>query len=292
MLTLWYGAAMPLAPRTLSEYRAALKRLGAETQPGSFDGIRNVVALPRDIPSENWEHLTNSGRLVMRAAIRWAYAEAGQSALGKEVAEQIQLQKEVKRVKQNPTRADVDAFVAAVKSYPAPWREILLLCVSLGLRREELLTLPRAAVEKALKSDDEIIRFVRKGSIEDELPIGHVKNQLKALLREPAILGGDAQPGVKAPKWEFLWQLIGSSYRSAYERLKRHVTKIALEAGCSSHWTPHVMRHAFASEMARDGASLPAIQEALNHASYQTTLRYVHVDARDLTKWMKPRGDE
>lgn len=284
---------MPLAPRTLTEYRAALRRLSGHSSFGSLDAEIGDPhrALPQYVPPEAWQHLTNSGRLVMRAAIRWAYSEAGQVDLGKQVAEQIPLQKEVRRVKKNPTRADVDLFVAVAKDRPAPWREVLLIGVSLGFRREEMLMLDREAIETAI-SGDKILRFIRKGSLEDELPISHVVTQFKVLLRQPKILGHGAKLGKHAPEWEYLWEVIGTSFRSAYERLKRNVRNVAKEAGCSTHWTPHVMRHAFASEMARDGASLPAIQEALNHASYQTTLRYVHVDATDLEKWMKPRGGE
>ena len=133
---------------------------------------------------------------------------------------------------------------------------------------------------------------MRKGSIEDEMPITHIVTQLKVLLRQPVVLGRGAALDTEAPEWEFICMLQARATRAAYERLKRTVKSVAKRAGCSSDWTPHVMRHAFASEMARDGASLPAIQEALNHASYQTSLRYIHVDAADLEKWMKPRGGE
>ena len=284
---------MPLAPRTLNEYRAALRRLGQRGARSAFgDPNSSTGQLPDLIPVEAWQHLTNSGRLVMRAALRWAYKEAGQDELGKRVAEQIPFVKEVRRVKQNPTRADVDLFAAAARNLPAPWRDLLLIGISMGFRREELLTLPREAIEKALRSEDKILRFVRKGSIEDEMPIVHIIPQLRALLRQPAVLGAGAQLDDEAPEWDHLWQVIGTSYRAAYEKLLRKVRSVAKSAGCSSEWTPHVMRHAFASEMARDGASLPAIQEAMNHASYQTSLRYIHVDAADLQKWMKPRGGE
>ncbi|MFZ2152055.1 MAG: site-specific integrase [Minisyncoccia bacterium] len=227
----------------------------------------------------------------MRAAIRWAYSDVGQEALGKQVAEQIVLQKEVRRVKANPTRADVEAFVSGAKGLEHPWRELLIVGVSIGLRREELLTLDRHAIEKSM-SGDKILRFIRKGALEHELPVEHVLPQFKALLRLPASRGRGASLDAEASEWEVLWQVAGSSYRAAYEKLKRKVKSVAKAAGCSSEWTPHVMRHAFASEMVRDGASLPHVQEALNHSSYQTSLRYIHVDAADLKPWMKPRGGE
>jgi site-specific recombinase XerD len=278
---------MPLAPRTLSEYRAALKRIGGHAPAfGSLDAGR----LPQVIQPVVWQHLANSGRLVLRAAIRWAYTEAGQEALGKEIAGQIELKKEIRRVKKNPTRADVDLFIAAAKNIAAPWRELLLIGVAMGFRREELLLLERSAIEKAIKGE-KILRFVRKGMIEGDLPITHCEAQFKALLRQPATLGRGAALDQHADEWLHVWEIVGTSYRAAYERLKRIVKKTAKDAGCSSEWTPHSMRHAFASEMARDGAEVYAIAAALNHSSWQTSQRYVHIDAADLQKWMKPRGD-
>jgi site-specific recombinase XerD len=283
---------MPLAPRTLNEYRGALKRLGAPvTERSNFGDLAATGGLPQMIAPEAYEHLTNSGRLMLRAALRWAYTEAGQEEFGKQVAAQIELRKELRVVKKNPSHDDTERFVERAKDLDSPWREILLIGVAVGFRREELLTLPREAVESAVKSEDKLIRFVRKGSVEGELPIHHVLTQFKVLLRQPVLLGSDAALGKNSPQWEIMWQILGSSFRSAYERLKRKVSSVAIEAGCSSHWTPHVMRHAFASEMARDGATLPFIQRALSHASYQTSLRYVHMDAVDLRKFMKPRGD-
>jgi site-specific recombinase XerD len=277
---------MPLSPRTVSEYLAALRRLGSPVDNlTSFGDLAEAGELPQVPDKAKWEHLTNSGRLVMRAALRWAYAEAGQAEAGKAVAEQIPLQKEVRRVKQNPTHEDITKFLAEVQELESPWREVFLICVAVGFRREELLLLDRPSIQQALKSKGQILRFVRKGSLEAELPIGHVAAQFKTLLRCHGV--GDPGLNIKPKAWDTLWEALGPTYRAAYERLKRKLSTVAKKAGCSSHWTPHVMRHAFASELARDGANIAVIQRALNHASYQTSLRYIHVDAADLTKYMK-----
>lgn len=282
---------MTLAARTLDEYRAALRRLGSPVEAdASFGDLAETGGLPREIDPKSWQHLTNSGRLVMRASIRWAYAEAGLVDEGKAIAEQITLQKEVRRLKQNPTHDDVTKFVTFVQDIETPWREVLLIGVAVGFRREELLLLDRPAIAAALKSKEQILRFVRKGSLEAELPIGHVANQFKVLLKQTSTRGADATLNVKAEPWTYLWEALGTSYRAAYERLKRKLATVSKQAGCSSKWTPHMMRHAFASELARDGANIAIIQRALNHASYQTSLRYVHVDAADLTKFMKEPG--
>lgn len=62
--------------------------------------------------------------------------------------------------------------------------------------------------------------------------------------------------------------------------------RLALVAAASSHLqgpvrvlTPHVLRHACASGLYRDGVDLMAIQQLLGHRWLTTTMRYVHVAA-------------
>jgi site-specific recombinase XerD len=280
---------MPLAPRTLAEYRAALRRLGTPVESLNF-GSFNPEMLPQQVSPASWEHLGNSARLMFRAAIRWAWTEAGSPETGEAVAATIPLKHEVKRIKKYPTREEVQRFLDVARGLPSPERDLLLFDVALGLRREELLTLSREAIEAAL-TGDKVLRFVRKGQIEAELPAEHVAKQLRSLLRQPMMLGRDASLDRTVGEWTVLWQVLGTSFRGAYDKLCRVVASTAKKAECSTHWTPHVMRHAFATELIRDGADLTVVQRAMNHSSYTTTLRYVHIQTADLKPWMKQRGD-
>lgn len=64
------------------------------------------------------------------------------------------------------------------------------------------------------------------------------------------------------------------------DRLRDQFTA-RLRACHITHGTPHVLRHTFASFLAK-AMPLPVLQRFLGHNDVQTTMRYVHVDARDI----------
>lgn len=45
--------------------------------------------------------------------------------------------------------------------------------------------------------------------------------------------------------------------------------------------TPHIMRHTFASQLAKAGVSLYKIQQWLGHSDPKTTMIYAHLQAQD-----------
>jgi site-specific recombinase XerD len=51
-----------------------------------------------------------------------------------------------------------------------------------------------------------------------------------------------------------------------------------------AHVTPHQLRHTYATEILRGGASLPAVKELLGHAKIDMTLRYTQVSQVDLQR--------
>lgn len=69
-----------------------------------------------------------------------------------------------------------------------------------------------------------------------------------------------------------------------YQILLQALAQTAQRAGCSSHVTPHKLRHSFATEMVRLGVSLPALMQLLGHKSIHMTLRYVQVTQQDLQR--------
>jgi site-specific recombinase XerD len=76
----------------------------------------------------------------------------------------------------------------------------------------------------------------------------------------------------------------GGDQWAAYHRLREALADAAARAGCSTHVTPHRLRHSYATEMLRLGVSLPALMQLLGHKDIHMTLRYVQVTQQDLQR--------
>lgn len=71
------------------------------------------------------------------------------------------------------------------------------------------------------------------------------------------------------------------------------VKKYANTAGLGKHFTPHSLRHAFASHMIENGANLRVVQSLLGHASFDATQVYLQVRPsrlKALHRKFHPRG--
>ena len=71
---------------------------------------------------------------------------------------------------------------------------------------------------------------------------------------------------------------------SYYNRLRKAAREVDIS---SDKVSPHVLRHAFASHMLKNGADLKVLQQLLGHEDISTVEIYTHVNIEDTKKALK-----
>ncbi|MGD8347805.1 MAG: tyrosine-type recombinase/integrase, partial [Gammaproteobacteria bacterium] len=117
-----------------------------------------------------------------------------------------------------------------------------------------------------------LVRLIGKGNKERVVPVGeealywlgrYLKQARPELLKAGAI--GDAL---------FLSSRGRAITRQAFwQNIKKHL----LKAGVKTVFSPHSLRHAFATHLLNHGADLRSVQMLLGHSSLSTTQIYTHV---------------
>jgi integrase/recombinase XerD len=184
------------------------------------------------------------------------------------------------------SEADVEALLAAPDTgTPLGLRDRAMLEVlyAAGLRVSELVGL--RVFE--LNLDAGVLRILGKGSKERLVPLGEeavewVRKLLAGARKE--ILGNRTS--------DFLFVTgrgAGMTRQAFWQLIKRYGAR----AVPGKHFSPHVLRHAFATHLINHGADLRVVQMLLGHADISTTQIYTHV-ARERMKLLHakhhPRG--
>jgi integrase/recombinase XerD len=121
-------------------------------------------------------------------------------------------------------------------------------------------------------------RVLGKGSKERIVPLHEISvASIRTYLHEarPQLASG------KAGEWLFLST---RGNRFSEDAIRRMLRNTLAAAGIASDYTPHDIRHTFASDLLEGGADLRSVQELLGHASPSTTQIYTHLSPSYLKK--------
>ncbi|MCP4035796.1 MAG: site-specific tyrosine recombinase XerD [bacterium] len=149
-------------------------------------------------------------------------------------------------------------------------RAMLEVLYGAGLRVSELVGLPLSGLDRR----SGLLRVVGKGGHERIVPLGEIALAAVAdyLDHARAALLGKRPDRSHAL---FLTRRGGPMTRQNFFLLLR---KLALRAGVPrERVSPHVLRHAFATDLLEGGADLRSIQVMLGHVDLSTTEIYTHV---------------
>ncbi len=152
-------------------------------------------------------------------------------------------------------------------------RAILELLYSCGMRISEIAN----ARIGQLDLRREMIRIIGKGNKERIVPLGQwacasLRSYLKARVRFESEESADFLFLSKSGK-----PLTPDELR---EILDRYIILVADTKG----YSPHSIRHSFATHLLSHGADLKAVQEMLGHSNLSTTEVYTHLTIEDLQK--------
>lgn len=257
-----------LAPLTKNVYARALTRAFGDTLSVSESVPPAVILWPR------------SSKIMLRAAL--------QNVGRLDLADQIEIPYAIDKVPQIPSEEEAKAYEYAVQAIPRGIQAIALLPLKLGLRAQEMLQIERTSIISAIKTGE--LKILRKGGKEAVLPATKIKPLLEEILTVPAKAPRITLKSKPQNTGKRTWEVIGKALslggpEAQYHALYRLIKLAGKLAGINVR--PHLLRHAFATRMNRDGATAFTIQAALGHMRISTTQRYIHVNVKDIDQYLR-----
>lgn len=163
-----------------------------------------------------------------------------------------------------------------VDNYSYRNKAMLELMYATGLRVSELVNLTVFDIN----INECIIRVVGKGDKERIVPIGDVA------LKYLNLYLNIRDSFIKNENNNYLF-LNNHGKKMTRQGFFKILKKIAKEQGIDKIFSPHTLRHSFATHLLENGADLVIIQELLGHSDITTTEIYTHITNKQLEENFK-----
>lgn len=190
--------------------------------------------------------------------------------------EKIELPKIKKTLPKTLSEEEINKLLNFNPKTPLEYRNkaMLELAYACGLRVSELVNLSL----NDINFKDNYVRIFGKGKKERIIPMASITTNI--LLEYVNVYRNSLLKGYLTDK------VFISSYGKAITRqgffkmLKKH----AKEVGVEKDFSPHTLRHSFATELLEYGADLRSVGEMLGHENIKTTQIYTHISNNKIKK--------
>jgi len=272
-----------LSKNTLSSYRRDLEQLGLFLKKIPLEKAREED-LFRFLASRKGRS-SSAARMLssLKRFYGWCLRERHIQA---DPTLKLDPPKRTPRFPKTLSEADVEALLAAPdRATPLGMRDRAMFEVlyASGLRVSELVGLKLFEVNL----DAGVLRVLGKGSKERLVPLG--EEAVDWVRRYSKDARNDILKKGKSDHLFVTGRGAGMTRQAFWQNIKRYGAR----AVPGKHFSPHVLRHAFATHLINHGADLRVVQMLLGHADISTTQIYTHV-ARERMKLLHakhhPRG--
>ncbi|MEX6506405.1 site-specific tyrosine recombinase XerD [Jiella sp. M17.18] len=262
--------------RDLEDAAGFFAARGVSLETADTDGIRAYVAA---LAARGFAETSRSRRLsALRQFFRFLYTEGlrGDDPTGpiegakkKRPLPKVMSEEEVDRLLDRAAAEAEDGSLSpAAHLRAARLHALVELLYASGMRVSELVSLPRSVLRTTARA----IVVKGKGEKERMVPIGEAAAD--ALLRFAEAMRA---AGIR-PDERWLFPAVSEAGHLTRQAFARDLKALAARAGIpAAKISPHVLRHAFASHLLKNGADLRAVQELLGHSDISTTQIYTHV---------------
>jgi integrase/recombinase XerD len=267
-----------LAKNSLSSYATDLKRFGAYLAEKEIELERvERIDIVRHFQALRGAGISSRSVARALAAIRGMFRFlVAEKHLKHDPTENLENPKIWTTLPKSLQASEVEALLRAPdRSTPEGLRDaaMLELLYATGLRVSELI---HVKIED-LVMDAGFLRTFGKGSKERIVPFGDAARDAIVAFMERG------RPELVKHLDPHLF-LSNRGRAMSRQSFWTKIVKYARTAGISSHISPHVLRHSFATHLLENGADLRSVQMMLGHSDISTTQIYTHVSRARLQR--------